>query len=72
MAATGAPLRPYIGGSLVGLAPRVVAVVIAGDSLAGIDFSRPGSDLGLWVGIAATVLALVVLGRLARAALRRL
>lgn len=69
MAATGAPLLPYALGSLVGLAPRVIAVALLGAGLASLEMSASAHPLALWLGIAATVAAVLVVGRLARAAL---
>lgn len=70
MAALGVRLLPYSWGSLIGLAPRVVALAVTGAGLSQIDFSSPGSSVATWVGIAATLLGVVLLGLVARRALR--
>ena len=63
-------LREFLLGSVVGLAPRVVAVAVAGAGLAQLDLSR-GADLRLAVlGAVATVALLVVLWAVGRRALR--
>jgi len=70
MAASGVGLGPFLAGSLAGLAPRVIAVAVAGAGLAELDLAR-SADVRLAIaGGLATVAVLVVMGRIARAALR--
>ncbi len=70
MAASGVGLGPFLAGSLAGLAPRVIAVAVAGAGLAELDLAR-SADVRLAIaGALATVAVLVVMGRIARAALR--
>ncbi|MFG0315994.1 MAG: TVP38/TMEM64 family protein [Planctomycetota bacterium JB042] len=70
MAAAGVRLREFLIGSVLGQTPRVVAVVVAGAGLSELDLSRSGDVRLAVVGGAATVAALVVIGRIARRALR--
>ena len=70
MAASAVPLPSYTLGSLVGLAPRVIAMTVAGASLSQVDFSTPGSSLTAGLGIAATIIGLGGLGWIGRNALR--
>ena len=71
LAALRVPAGPYLAGTILGLAPRVAAVALAGAGLAELDWSRPGAAWLLAAGGAATVLALVIVGRVAAAAMRR-
>jgi len=63
--------RPWVFllGSVLGLAPRVVAVAVAGAGLGTLDLSRGGDVTLLIVGGVATLLALAIMGELARRAL---
>ena len=71
LAAGKVKLREYILGSAVGLAPRIIIVAMAGAGLTKLDLSQ-GSHQGLLVlGIVATVLAVAVMGALAKRALRK-
>ncbi len=70
MAAAGVRLREFLIGSVLGQAPRVVAVVVAGAGLSELDLSESGDVRLAVVGGVATVAALVVIGRVARRALR--
>lgn len=72
MSTTGVRLLPFLVGSALGLAPRVVAVVWIGSSLSELDLSQAADRRLLLVGIAATVAALFVLGRASRRGLARL
>jgi len=65
------PLRPFVLGTLLGLAPRVLVVVGLGAGLERLDFSRPASVWLVVVGVGATVLALVLMGWVTRQTLRR-
>ena len=68
MAAAGVRLPVFLAGSLVGLAPRVVLVAVAGAGLAELDLSRGVDSAWAVAGLAATVLLLAVLGRIGRRA----
>lgn len=72
MSTTGVRLVPYLIGSALGLAPRVVAVVWIGSSLTELDLSQAADRRLLVVGIAATIAALYVLGRASRRGLARM
>lgn len=70
MAAAGVGVPAFLGGTLLGIAPRVIAVAVAGAGLEELDLSR-GGDRGLAVlGLVGTLLALAVMSRIARRALR--
>ncbi|MEM8738914.1 MAG: VTT domain-containing protein [Planctomycetota bacterium] len=69
-AAFGVRRGPFVVGTLVGLAPRVAAVVALGAGLERLDFSRPGGLGWLVVGVAATGLVVVVMGEATRRTLR--
>ncbi len=71
MAALGVRARVFVTGTLVGIAPRIVAVVIGGAGLAELDLSTTADARLAAIGLAATVLALVVIGWLAKRALAR-
>lgn len=71
MAASGIGFGAFLGGTLLGIAPRVVAVAVAGAGLEELDLSR-GADQRLAVlGLLATLVVLAVLGRIAGRALAR-
>lgn len=72
MSTTGVRLVPFLVGSVLGLAPRVVAVVWIGSSLSELDLSQAADRRLLVLGIVATVLALFVLGRASRRGLARM
>jgi len=64
------PMKPFVLGTLVGLAPRALAVVGLGAGLERLDFSRPASVWLVVLGIGATVMALVLMGWVTRQTLR--
>lgn len=59
-----------LAGTVLGLAPRVVAVALIGAGLSELDLSRSGDRWMASAGLAATLLAVVGIGRVARTALR--
>lgn len=70
LAATGVPWVPFGLGSVLGLAPRVVAVAVAGAGLRELDLRR-STDVRLAIlGGLATVLTLLLIGRVARRVLQ--
>lgn len=69
--AAGVRWREYLLGSAVGLAPRVVAVAVLGGGLAEFDLSTSLDRTWTLVGLGATLVALVVIGRWARRALEQ-
>jgi len=68
-AAAGVTTGPFLLGSVVGLAPRVALVAVAGAGLSELDLSQAGDSRLAVVGAVATVLSLVLLGRVSRRAL---
>lgn len=69
MAAVRVPFGAYMLGTTAGMLPRVLAGVLVGAGLTQIDPRAPGDAWPAAAGIAATVLAVVVIGRLASRAL---
>lgn len=63
------PMAAFVAGTLLGLAPRVLVVVGLGAGLEQLDFSKPAAPWMVPLGIAATVLALVVMGWVTKRAL---
>ena len=72
MSTTGIRVLPFLLGSVVGLAPRVLAVVWIGASLSELDLSQAADQRVLIVGVVATVAVLWILGRGARRGMARL
>ncbi len=72
MAALHVPFGAFMLGTILGMIPRVTAGVLVGAGLTRVDFRAPGESWPALVGIAATLLALFVIGRIARRALRGL
>lgn len=70
LAAVGVPFRWFLAGSVVGLAPRVCVVAFAGAGMAQLDLSHTADRGWLIAGLVATVAALLLVGRIARHALR--
>lgn len=66
LAAIGVPLWPYVIGSVLGLAPRVIAVALLGAGMAHFDLTETASAHWLVIGIAATVLAIAIMSRVAQ------
>jgi uncharacterized membrane protein YdjX (TVP38/TMEM64 family) len=71
MAALGVRAWVFVAGTLVGTAPRIVAVAIAGAGLAELDLSTARDARVAAIGLATTVVALAVIGWLAKRALAR-
>ena len=63
---------PLLWGTLVGLAPRVAAVVVLGAGLERLAWASPRAPWLVAAGVAATVLSLAALGWITRRALGRL
>jgi len=72
MSTTGVRVVPFLVGSMLGLAPRVVAVVWIGSSLTELDLSQASDRRLLVLGVAATGAVLWILGAIARRGLARL
>lgn len=65
------PLRAFVLGSAVGMAPRTVLVALAGTELRALTLDVDAPRGTLLIGLAATLLALLVVTALARRALAR-
>ena len=68
-AAAGVEARTFLLGSVLGLAPRVALVALAGAGLSELDLSHTADARLAWLGGLATLASLVVLGRIGRRAL---
>lgn len=66
------PMQPFVLGTLLGLAPRAAAMVLIGAGLEQLDSKASVSPWVWGVGIAATVLALIVMSWAAKRALARI
>lgn len=71
MAAIGVHPLPYAVGTLLGMAPRTALIVYAASRLSSIDASPEDDPLLYAAGIAATLVATVTLGWMAKKALKR-
>ncbi len=72
MSTTGVGMLPFLVGSMVGQAPRILAVVWIGASLTELDLALASDRRLLALGVAASVVVLWVLGRASRRGLARL
>lgn len=72
MCTTGMRILPFLIGSLVGMAPRVVAVVWIGSSLPKLDLSKAADQRLLILGVLATILVLWILRTVSKRALSQL
>ncbi|MEO0515464.1 MAG: VTT domain-containing protein [Planctomycetota bacterium] len=61
----------FIGGTAIGLAPRVAAVAALGAGLEKLEMTRPDGIAWVVLAVAATLLMIVSLGWITRGALRR-
>lgn len=66
------PMLPFVIGTLLGLAPRAAAMVLIGAGLEQLDSEASVSPWVWAVGIAATLLALIVMSWVAKRALSRI
>jgi uncharacterized membrane protein YdjX (TVP38/TMEM64 family) len=66
-------VRPltFLLATVLGTTPRAVGAAVVGAELSELDWRAEGGAWSTWLAIVATVVAVVVVGRLARAALRR-
>ena len=71
LATLGVRPLPYVLGAAIGLLPRVAVVAWLGAGMGTLDWQSPGTPWLLVAGGVATVLALVLIGRVATAALGR-
>lgn len=66
------PIQALVPGTLIGMAPRVVAVVWLGAGLEQLDLTRPSGVGWAIAGGAATLLAVALMGWVTRGALKRM
>lgn len=71
MAAFGVRALPFVLATVLGTTPRAVGAAVVGAGLSELDWRAGAGDGSVWLAIGATVLAVVVIGRIARRALRR-
>ena len=71
-AAFRVPMLPFILGTLIGLAPRAAAVVVLGAGLERLDAGTNVSPWLFYLGIAATLLAFVLMGWFAKRAINKM
>ncbi len=72
ISASGVSFKTFIIGTILGMMPRASAVVFVGSSLSELDFSQPQESWMVIVGIAATILAVVVVSLVSKKALNNL
>ncbi|MDG1500010.1 MAG: VTT domain-containing protein [Planctomycetota bacterium] len=72
MSTTGIRILPFLAGSMVGLAPRIFAVVWIGSSLTELDLSQAADQRVLILGIVATFAVLWILRKVSRRGLAQL
>lgn len=70
-AVTRVPLIPFVLSTFIGQAPRIFAVVALGAGLEALDSDQPTSPWLIALGLAATALAVILIGLFAKQALRR-
>ncbi len=71
LAAFGVRPIAFVCGTVFGTTPRAVAAAVVGAGLSDLDWDARAGGWSTWLAIAATVLAVVVIGRIAQRALRR-
>jgi uncharacterized membrane protein YdjX (TVP38/TMEM64 family) len=72
ISASGISFRIFLLGTVVGMMPRASALVFVGSSLSELNFSEPQEAWLVVLGIAATVLAIIVVGMVSKRALNNL
>lgn len=72
MAAARVPLKSYVIGTFVGMLPRSSAVVFVGAGVSELTFDDPPNAWLIVFGIVATIISVIVIGRIAKRALNRL
>jgi uncharacterized membrane protein YdjX (TVP38/TMEM64 family) len=70
MAIARVPLLSYLAGTLLGLAPRSLAVIVAFANLEQLDFQHPQQNWLRITGIVATLVVVYVINRIAQNAIR--
>ena len=71
LAAAKIKMAEFLLGSVTGLAPRIILVALAGAGLSELDFKQKSSQELLILGLFATILSLVIIGRIAKKALNK-
>lgn len=72
MSAAGISFKTYLAGTFLGMLPRASAIVFVGASLSELNFSEPQESWILILGIAATIIAVIVVSIISKRALDRL
>jgi uncharacterized membrane protein YdjX (TVP38/TMEM64 family) len=72
LASARVPLSSYIIGTFAGMLPRSATMVFAGVGLASLDTENPRDMIAIIVGIAATIVSVIVIARLSRNALLKI
>jgi uncharacterized membrane protein YdjX (TVP38/TMEM64 family) len=72
LASARVPLKSFLLGTFLGMLPRSSAVVLVGSTISELDFNNPQNSWLLIVGIAATLISVIVLGNISKHALDRL
>lgn len=72
MASARVPLGSYIAGTFFGMLPRSSAVVFVGAGLSELNFDNPQSLWLLILGIAATIVSVIIISNISRHALEHL
>jgi uncharacterized membrane protein YdjX (TVP38/TMEM64 family) len=72
IAAAGVSFKTFIFGTIIGMIPRASAVVFVGSSLTELNFNNPQESWVLILGIAATILSVIVVGYFSKKALENL
>lgn len=72
LSAAGVSLKTFISGTILGMLPRSSALVFVGSTLTELNFSQPQASWTIILGIAATFIAVIVIGIISKRALNRL
>lgn len=72
LASAKVPWPSYLLGTLFGMLPRSGAVVVAGAGLSELNFDDPSQSWVIALGIAATIVAVIVISMISRRALDRM
>lgn len=70
LASCNTSLKPYLIGSILGLAPRVIIVTLAGVGLKELDLSKSGDQYIAIIGIIATFLAIAYITKIVKSSLQ--
>ena len=72
MAAARVPIKSFVFGTFVGMLPRSSAVVLVGAGVSELTFDNPQNTWLIVFGIVATIISVIVIGRISKHALERL